>query len=168
MKTEFESVLLSFYKPDMISYLDNHPEDFEEAILLAVSNKQPFSWRSAWLLWSCIEENDRRIQKYTELIINSLSDKSDGHQRELLKILSRMELNEDQEGFLFDFCMNMWKDVFKKPSVRSTALKIIVKMANKYPDLSHEVLLITQGQYLSTLSPAFKKSIKRMMKDLKA
>ncbi|MGE5682948.1 MAG: hypothetical protein ACM34K_18930 [Bacillota bacterium] len=166
MTTEFESVLLSFYKPDMIAYVNNHPEVFEEAILLAVSNKQPFSWRAAWLLSICMEENDTRFQAYTELIINSLADKTDGHQRELLKILLKMELNEDHQGLLFDFCVNLWKDIYKQPSVRSTALKIIVKITREYPDLTKEVLLITKGQYLNTLSPAIKKSVPKILKEL--
>ncbi|HEX2961035.1 MAG TPA: hypothetical protein VHO43_04545 [Ignavibacteriales bacterium] len=166
METEFESVLLSFYRPDMISYMDNHPEEFEEAILLAVSGKQPFAWRAAWLLGICMEENDKRIKAYTELIIRSLADKTDGHQRELIKILSKMELNEDQKGFLFDFCVNLWKDIYKQPSMRSTALKIIVKIAKQYPDLSKEVALLTKDQYLNTLSPAIKKSVPKILKEL--
>jgi hypothetical protein len=36
----------------LISYLSAHPEYFEEAITLAISDKQPYSWRAAWLLWS--------------------------------------------------------------------------------------------------------------------
>jgi hypothetical protein len=166
METEFESVLLSFYKPDMISYLDNHPEEFEEAILLAVSDKPRFSWRAAWILSICIKGNEKRIQAYAGLIINSLAGKADGHQRELLKILLKMELNEDQEGLLFDFCVNLWKNIHKQPSVRSTALKIIVKITRRYPDLSKEVILLTKGQYLNTLSPTIKKSVPKILKDL--
>lgn len=167
MQTPYEDVLLSFYKTDMISYLDNHPQEFEEAVLLAIADKQPYSWRSAWLLWSVMIENDSRIQKYIDLIISSLSGKKDGHQRELLKILSKMELNEDQEGLVFDFCVNMWKDIYKQPTVRFTALKMIVGITKEYPDLFSEVTLLTQGQYLSTLSPAVKKAVPKLLKELK-
>ena len=62
METALEHILTSTYKDEMIAYLNTHPEDFEEAITLALSDKQPYGWRSAWLLWSCMEENDRRIQ----------------------------------------------------------------------------------------------------------
>ncbi len=165
METVLENVLTSLYKDQMISFMDSHPEYFEEAIELAVSNKQPYSWRAAWLLWSCMEENDRRIHGYIKKIINSITDKNDGHQRELLKILLNMELDEEYEGFLFNVCMTVWEAINKKPSVRHTAFKIILKIAKRHPDLSNEIDFLTQNQYLDSLSPGVKRSIFRMKKE---
>ncbi len=64
METALEHILISSYKADMISYMNAHPEDFEQVIELAVSDRQPYSKRAASLLWSCMEENDARIQKH--------------------------------------------------------------------------------------------------------
>ena len=36
----------------MIAYMETHPEAYEEAVQLAISDKQPYAWRAAWLLWS--------------------------------------------------------------------------------------------------------------------
>jgi hypothetical protein len=41
--------------------MNAHPEYFEEAIELAVSNKQPYGRQAAGLLWSRTDKNDRRI-----------------------------------------------------------------------------------------------------------
>ena len=65
-ETKLEHILTNSYKADMISYMKSHPEDFEEAIKLAITDKQPYSWRAAWLLWSCMDKNDQRINKYIE------------------------------------------------------------------------------------------------------
>jgi hypothetical protein len=54
METALEWTLTNSYKADMISYLAAHPEDFEEVVKLAIADKQPYSWRAAWLLWSCM------------------------------------------------------------------------------------------------------------------
>ncbi len=166
MESALEHKLINSYKDEMISFLDTHPEYFEEAIKLALSDKQPYSWRAAWLLWSCMEENDQRIQSYIKDIVNSIKTKNDGHQRELLKILLQMKLTEEHEGILFNICMDLWEQVNKNPSVRLTALKFIIKTAKKHPDLSQEVTFLTQDQYLEFLSPAVKKSISKMMKEL--
>ena len=166
METALEQVLTSFYKEGMISYMAAHPEDFDEAVRLAVADKQPYSWRAAWLLWSCIEVNDSRMQKYIKTIIDSITGKNDGHQRELLHILLKMELNEDYEGYIFNVCMDLWEQINKKPSVRFTAFVFIVKLAKKYPELRHEINFLTQVQYMETLSPAVKKSVSRMIKSL--
>ena len=163
-RTPLEYILTSSYKAGMISYMDAHPEDFEEAIKLAVADKQPYSWRAAWLLWSCMEENDRRIQGHIKSIMNTLTTKNDDHQRELLKILLQMELGEEYEGFLFNVCVGVWEKIDKKPSVRFTAFKLILKIAKKHPDLYHEINFLTQDQYLDSLSPVAKRSVFRMIK----
>ncbi len=165
METALEQVLTTFYKTGMISYLAEHPEDFEEAIQLAISNKQPYSWRAAWLLWSYMEKNDPRIKKHINSIINSIPSKKDGHQRELIKILQQMELDDEQEGFLFDACITLWEKISKKPSVRYVAFNTIVSLAKKYPDLSHELVFLTQDHYLDALSPGVKNAVQRMIRE---
>jgi hypothetical protein len=166
METALEHILTSTYKDEMIAYLNTHPEDFEEAIKLAISDKQPYGWRSAWLLWSCMEENDKRIQGYIKKIINTISTKGDGHQRELLKIVQLMELDEEDEGILLNECETLWKKTNIRPSVRYAAFVCMNKMVTRYPDLVHEIELLTDDHYLETLSPDIKLAIKRMIKKL--
>ena len=166
METMLEHILISSYKTEMISFLDTHPEYFEEAIKLAISDKPLYSWRAAWLLWSCMKENDQRIQRYTKDIINTIATKNDNHQRELFKILLKMELNEEYESFLFDVCITVWEQINKKPSVRHTALNFIIKMAKKHSNLLNEISFLLQDQYLESLSPAVKKSVSKMMKEV--
>jgi hypothetical protein len=166
METALEWTLTNSYKADMISYLASHPEDFEEVIKLAVADKQPYSWRAAWLLWSCMEDNDQRIHKYLKRIINTISDKNDDQQRELLIILQKMEISKELEGSLFNHCVTVWERIGKKPSVRYNAFKIIVKIAKKHPDLSDEIAFLIQDQYLESLSPTVKKSISKMIKKI--
>ena len=166
MESTLEQKMLNSYKDEMISFMDTHPEFFEEAIELAIASKQPYSWRAAWLLWSCMEENDQRIQKYIKKIVDSLKDKDDGHQRELLKILLQMELKEEYEGILFNICMNIWEQINKTPSVRINALKFIIKIAKKHPELSQEITFLTQDHYLESLSPGVKHSVSKMTKEL--
>ena len=156
MGSVLEEKLISCCKIEMISFLQSHPEHFEEAIQLAISDKQPFSWRAAYLLWGCMEENDNRIHKHIGSIINSIKDKKDGHQRELLKILYRMDIKKKYEGQIFDICMNLWEQISKDPSVRMTALKFILKISKKHPELLKEMTFLTQDHYLASLSPGVK------------
>lgn len=131
MASELENILINCYKDEMISFLDAHPECFEEAVDLAVSDVDKLCWRSAWLLWSIMEKNDPRIHKHVNKIIKVIPYKKDGHQRELVKILSQVKLNEEQEGKLFNICMNLWEGIDKSPSIRYTAFKSIVSTAKK-------------------------------------
>ncbi len=139
--------------------MNSHPEFYDEAIDLAVADKHRYSWRAAWLLWSCIDKNDPRVQNHIQRILDNIRTKSDGHQRELIKILLEMYLDEKQEDYLYDLCVSLWKQTNKIPSVRFTAFKCIQKVARKYPDLTNELVLLTQAKYLDTLSPGVRRSI---------
>ncbi|OGU34750.1 MAG: hypothetical protein A2068_05325 [Ignavibacteria bacterium GWB2_35_6b] len=166
MESILENKLITSYKNEMISFLKSHPEYFDEAIQLAVSDKQPYSWRAAYLLWGCMDNNDSRIRNYISLILNSIKDKKDGHQRELLKILYKMEISKKYEGKIFDICFNLWEQLNKDPSVRMTAFKFIIKIVKKHPELMEEIIFLTQDHYLETLSPGVKHSIEKLMKEV--
>ncbi len=163
METAFEHVLMTRYKEGMIDYMNKHPEAFDEALQLALTNKQPYAWRAAWLLWSCLNENDMRVVPYVTDIVNSLNGKNDGHQRELLKILYMMDIEDTHEGFIFDLCVDIWERINKQPSVRINAFKIIIKIAQKHPDLFNEITFLTQPHYLETLSPGVKDAVQRLI-----
>ncbi len=150
----------------MIGYMNSHPEAFDETIKLAVSDKQPYSWRAAYTLWSVIKDNDKRIQKHIKKIVDAVKNKRDGHQRELLKILLMMELDEKYESELFDICMSIWEQINNTPSVRYNAFKFILKIANKHPELKKEISFLTQDHYINSLSPGARHSVQKLMKEL--
>jgi hypothetical protein len=167
MGTTLEYILTNSYKKEMISYIKSHPGDFGELIELALSDKQPYAWRAAWLLWSCMEVNDKRLHRYLNRIMDVLPTRNDQHLRELLIILYKMELKEEYEGKLFELCSRIWEKIGKNPSVRFNAFKLIVKIVKKHPDLIQEIDLLTQSHYLDYLSDAAQKSVLRMAKRLK-
>jgi hypothetical protein len=166
MNPSIKELLLISNKNEMIAIVNSHPEYFNELIELSIMNHQPYSWRAAWLLNSCMLENDIRIKKSIKRIIDAVKTKKDGHQRELLKILDRMKLTENYDGLVFSFCMDIWEQIGKSPSVRIVALKFIIKIAHKYPDLIKEIEFLTQDHYLENLSPGIKNSAKRIIEEV--
>lgn len=166
INTELEKKLISTDKKKIVLYLKSHPQHFNEALKLALSDKQPYSWRAASLLWSSIDENDIRIKKHVKKIIAALNFAGDGHQRELLNILLKLKMSDRSESQLFDKCMSIWEEINKKPSVRFTAFRFMINTVKKHPELLNEIVCVTQDRYLNTLSPAVKNSVLRIMKSL--
>ena len=167
-ETKLEYILTHSYKADLIAYMGAHPEVFDEVVELAMADKHPYSWRAAWLLWSCMQKNDQRVQRYLEQIIDILPFRSDYQIRELLIILQRMELSDDYEGKLFDRCISIWEKTAKQPSVRFNAFKMMMRIIKKHPDLSKELNFLLEEQYLENLSECAKKSISRMVTGIPA
>jgi hypothetical protein len=166
LETPLQHILTHSYKVGVIAYIQAHPEDFEEAIELSISDKHPYCWRAASLLWNVMEDNDIRIKPYLKKIIDTIAYKKDGHMRELLKVLLKMELDDEFEGIIFNFCMETWEKINKQPSVRYVAFQFIIKTVKRHPELSKEVAFLTQNQYIDPLSPGAKNSILRMIKKL--
>ena len=167
METAFEQILTNSHRPEMESYIVAHPKSFKEAIKLAIADKQPYSWRAAWLLWSCMEKNDKRIRNYVKDIVHILPNRTDNQKRELLKILEQMEIKKEYEGLLFNHCVTIWEEIDKQPSVRLNAFKILAKITQRHPELFQEVILLTQNQYTRSLSATVNKSINKIMKEIR-
>jgi hypothetical protein len=165
METSLQQVLMAFRKAEMIAWMEAHPEKFDQVIELALGDRQPLSWRAAWLLWSCLQENDPRMHRHLPALVAAVEGKRDGHQRELVKVLLLMELDEGLEGRVFDLCMTLWERIHAAPSVRYTALKMVLRIAGKYPDLQNDLRFFLQEHYLETLSPGIRHAVRRMVKE---
>jgi len=162
-ETNLEFALTNLLKNELISYVELHPDYFPELVKLSISNKQPYSWRAAWLLWSCMDNNDPRIRKHIKKIIDILPNRPDNQQRELLMVLQRMEIDTQYEGPLFDSCTKIWETVNKNPSLRYNAFKILLAISKKYPDLSNEIKALTDTYYINNLTENVKTSIFKLM-----
>lgn len=163
LEKKLEHILIKSYKTDIVAYFKSHPRDLEEAVKRAASLNQPYSWRAAWAVWSCMEPNDPRIRKYVKRMVNILAGCPDNQLRELLIILQKMKLNEEDEGIVFNVCIDVWEKTGKQPSVRFNAFKMMMKIANKHPGLLNEVKALTQFHYLDSLSAGVRKSVSRLM-----
>lgn len=163
MAESLENILMTFNKAGMMAYMAQHPEVVVPAIRLALTDRKPQSRRAATLVWSCMGEDDERVRPFLNDIIAALPSKSDDHQRELLKIVLPMSLDDEQEGTLFNFCISLWEQIGKNPSVRFTAFRMMAKIARNHPELAAEMHLFTQPEYLETLWVTAKKSVAKMI-----
>ena len=170
MKQDTSSLLAvlgsRFNRESFMAKLNSDPSEFNEALEIALGNYQPQSWRAAWILNHSTTKNDERLQASLAQFIANLSAKGDGHQREILKILQKMDIPEDLEGTLFDKSVTIWEDIAKSPSVRMVAFKVLVKIAAHYPEMKNEISFLVQDHYLSSLSPGIRNSMLREVKKL--
>lgn len=162
METPLEHIIISAFKNTAVAYIKAHPEQYEELIQLVLENKGRYSWRAAWFLSCTMEKNDKRVQKHVSQIIEILSAKKYEQARELLKVMQLMELNEEQEGKIFDICVTLWENVTEQPSVRYNALKLILQIVKKHPELSPEIKFLLEQHYIEPLTEGVKKSVAKL------
>lgn len=162
-----EIIITRFNKDEIIPLINSDQNKFNEALAVAFDNNEPKAWRAVWLISKSISKNDARIKPHIKEIISSIPNKGDGHQREFLKILEQMEIDDDFEGELYDHCVSIWMDIGKSPSVRITAFRIIVKMIKKYHELYNEIEPLTQKHFTDTLSAGIKNSFRKLNDQIK-
>jgi len=164
MSANLQEILRTNYKSGVMEYMDSNPGAFYEAIDLALSEDDCYNWRGAWVLGLYISDDDERMKPFLNQILGAIKGKADNHQREFIKILLKMELDENQEGALFNICVDMWEDISKKPAIRYYAIKYMLKLAKKYPELNNELDFFLQERFFTKLSHGMKRSIMQSAK----
>jgi len=166
MELPLENRLINhFNKEELISSINKSDDLFNQMVEITLSNRNPKSWRAPWIINHTIHKNDSRIAPHFEAFVKAIDGKKDGYQRELLKIIDKIDIPEEFEGILFDKCSSIWEKPKKSPATRIVAFKIMLKIARKYPDLKNDISFLTQKHYTETLSPGIQKSLKRMIKE---
>lgn len=150
----------------IIDKINGSPELFNEFLDFSLLPNKPLAWRAAWVLKSCLVKNDRRISERALEITKSIKGKEDGHQRELIKTLEIIELDESYEGYLFDECLTIWETLSKIPSTRMTAFKSMNRIAKKYPELKQDLRLLTEEHYTESLTPGIAATLRKELKKL--
>jgi len=153
-------------KDFLVQLFQEQEEVYKNAIQFSLINQNPLVWKAAWILKHCTSKNDARILPYVDDFITSLTNQNDGYQREVLNILSKLKLHEEQEGKLFDCCMQIWENTTKTSGVRYIAFKHIYNICTKHPELIKELTFLCQEQYTEPLSPGIKKGVYKLVKKI--
>ncbi len=166
-----ETFTCRFDKEGLIELISNNPSFFEPTVQISLSNQQPQAWRATWIVGHCIAKNDPRLQPHLATYIDQIRDKEDGYQRELMKIMEKMECDEEHEGKLFDTCLGICEQVHRTPSVRIVAFRLITKTIKKYPELINEIEFLLENEYITDLTPGATHSFQilkeKLMKSIK-
>lgn len=129
----------------------------EDQLIHALRNDKN-SWIHAWQINHVKKKELIKIQKQVDKIISAIDGKNDGHQRELLKVLLKLNLTDDQLSLLWDICLRIWLDIQKQSSVRISAYKILVNTAKKFKPLSDELVRLTEEKHITSLSNGIRNS----------
>lgn len=104
------------------------------------------AWRASWILANFSKTNPEILDKYADIIIKGIKKiNSNGHLRETIKILLNLNLTEEQTSKVFDICYTLLEDNKRQPSVRSIAFQYLIKVANNYPELKREIIIVFEN-----------------------
>ncbi|NBC82637.1 MAG: hypothetical protein GVY19_04565 [Bacteroidetes bacterium] len=139
---------------------------FRQLIDLMMTHDTVLSPRAAYTADYCTEINPDLIDHEYERIINNLfHEKKQPILRHSLRMLSRYEIPEKYEGYLFDFCLSTLENQTNDIAVRVYAMQLLYNISERQSDLKPELKVIFEN-YSDHESAGMRSRSSRLMKQL--
>ncbi len=163
----FTSLPSKAVRDKIISETGSSQEQFDELISFMLTAKEPYAWRAAWLADNWDEKFPGLGQKHLHRIIGILSDKrSDGFIRSCLRMISRYQPEERDQGILADHCFDWMVKESVPVAIKVYAMEILASLAKTYPELNGELVMVIEDQ-MKNNSAGFRARGTRILKQMK-
>ena len=148
---DFRSLLADFpsgvEKDLLISEVIKSESHFTTLLQLALHEKEPVAWRASWILDGSDEKKPGLARKYIPKIVKALPGlESKGTLRSLLRLLSRHDIPEEEQGLLIDLCFSYLVSELYPVAVKAHAMQIIYNHVLLYPELKNELIAVIEDQ----------------------
>ena len=148
---DYKSILIDFpsgrEKNFLIEDVGDSEGKFHNLLKLSLYEKDPVAWRAGWILDGCDEAHPGLASKHLSTIVQGLSGlESKGALRSLLRLLSRHDIGEADQGMLIDLCFGYLVSALYPVAVKVHAMQIIYNHVLLYPDLKEELVTVIQEQ----------------------
>lgn len=153
-------------KEYLVTEIASSQKKFDELFLFMFRQKDPIAWRAAWIIDGCDEKEPSLSKKHLSKIINSLQEfRSHGVRRSFLRLLSRHNIPEKEQGKLADLCFQYMVSELQPVAVKVYAMQILFNLTRIYPELSRELITVIEDQYDNN-SAGFKARGKLILRQL--
>jgi len=134
-------------KEILVIEIGSSQDKFDALFHFIFQQKDPLAWRAAWILDGCDEKNPTLSQKHIPYIIGKLQKlRSSGVRRSMLRLLSRHDIPEKEQGILADLCFQYMMSGIQPLAVKVYAMQILFNLTKIYPEMSRELITVIEDQ----------------------
>ncbi len=167
---DFRSLLTDFPsgvdKDFLVGEVIKSESHFKALLQLALHEKDPLAWRACWVLDGSDELKPGLARKHISKIVKALPGlESKGTLRSLLRLLSRYEIPEEEQGLLIDLCFSYMVSELYPVAVKVHAMQIIYLHVLLYPELKDELVAVIEDQ-IDNNSVGFLSRGRRLIKQM--
>lgn len=132
-------------------YIGNDPERFEELVELFFDEDIRVVQRSAWIISHCADNYNDIVVPYLGRFIEYAKNDPPhvAVKRNVVRVMQNCRIPEDIEGRVYDLCWAFSNSTKEDIAVRAFSLRVLVRIAEKYPELCDEVLSVADGFSMS-------------------
>lgn len=121
------------------------PQLYKQIVEMVLFEPMPMSSRAGRVLNICTDESPALFVPYIDTVIKQIKNEKEIH-RCILKVFAEvsLELNEQQEGILIDYCFNLLSDESQSVANKIYSMGILEKFAEKEPGIIPELLCVLE------------------------
>jgi len=128
-------------------YVGKDPVRFEELVELFFDEEIRVVQRVAWIISHCADNHNDIVVPYLERFVEYAKNDPPhvAVKRNVVRVMQKCTIPEELEGPVYDMCWNFSNSTKEDIAVRAFSLRVLVRIAEKYPELCDEVLSVADG-----------------------
>jgi len=136
--------------------------------VLAFDEDKHLSWRAIWLLTHLDQSQLAALQFDMAALLQLARLPGSSRHRELLKLLDKLSVPEALLSSYFDWAQQLWLDTRHPSSVRISALRLMARIGEQYPELLQEIKAMNSSELLEPLSPGIRQQARVLFESIDA
>ncbi|WP_343703042.1 hypothetical protein [Chitinophaga sp.] len=124
--------------------------------------------RAAWILSYVASSHPSLLQPHLPQMVARMGDPGIpvAVKRNVVRILQFMTVPEALQGPVMDYCFRFLEDPAETIAVRAFSMTVLANLAQQYPDIRHEIILLIEEQLREGASPGFRSRAKKTLAQL--
>jgi hypothetical protein len=153
----------------IVKYVGADKKRFKQLMDVFFNGDYRTTQRAAWPLSFIAIEQPKLLQPYFDRLIDKLKEPGNhpAISRNIFRILQEIDIPEKYWGVLIDLCFTVIMSETQPAAIRAFALTVATKIAQPFPELRSELLIILKELDSMPQLPSMKSRVKRALKVLK-
>ncbi len=132
----------------IVAWVGNSQKRFDELFSLFTNDEYRVVQRSAWPVSYCVEAHPQFIKKHFSTLLKNIKklNKPVAVKRNTLRLLQFVNIPKKYHSEVMNTCFKLVQSMEEKPAVKMFCLVILEKLAQLYPEIKPELILIIETQ----------------------
>lgn len=136
-------------------YIGANTARFNELIQIFLAGPYRITQRAAWVISYSVQNEPALLYPHLPVVLHFCTgDVHDAAKRNILRILSRIEIPPQHNETVIDLCFKLLEDKKEPVAVRAFSIAILGELTKPYPELQNELAMLI-GDQLPYSSPGF-------------
>ncbi|WP_343307647.1 hypothetical protein AAHN97_10990 [Chitinophaga niabensis] len=154
----------------VVHWIGNDPERFRSLMDIFLHDEYRVVQRASWVMSIVAEEQPALVKPHLKAMVDRMGDADIpvAVKRNVVRVLQFIPVPKKLQGPVMDYCFRFLEDPQETVAVRVFSMTVLANLAQQYPEIKNEIILLIEDQLREGALPAFKSRGKKTLKLLQA